>query len=208
MSELETSGVPKGRLSAVQLDVTDNSSIQRAASLVEDKFGHLDVLINNAGVYTTDPDIQTRFRVTLDANVIGPVLVSLAFRPLLLKSQAPYSIFVTSALGSITISDDPNAAFYRGYPASVTSAYAASKAALNMLVVQEAIETISTALKVFAVCPGLVVSNLRGTSEEARSAGGRAGDPEVSGKTILSIVQGERDGDAGKFVHKDGVYPW
>jgi hypothetical protein len=58
------------------------------------------------------------------------------------------------------------------------------------------------------VCPGLVRSNLRGTSEEARNAGGRAGDPKVSGETILSIVQGKRDEDVGKLVWKDGVYPW
>jgi hypothetical protein len=66
----------------------------------------------------------------------------------------------------------------------------------------------SKGLKVFAMCPGFVVSNLRGTSDEARSGWGGAGDPQVSGKTVLSIIQGERDADAGKFVHKDGVYPW
>lgn len=53
-----------------------------------------------------------------------------------------------------------------------------------------------------------MVSNLRGEAEEERSAGGAAGDPEVSGQTILQIIEGERDGDVGKFVHKDGVYPW
>lgn len=52
MSEIEASGVPKGRLPAVQLDVTDSSSIQQAASVVQHKFARLDVLINNAGVYS------------------------------------------------------------------------------------------------------------------------------------------------------------
>lgn len=207
-SELEASGVPKNRLSAVQLDVTDSSSIQQAASLVEDKFGRLDVLINNAGVYSTDPDIQARFRVTLETNVTGPVLVSLAFRSLLLKSPSPYSVYVSSGVGSIGLSDNPKSELYRSLPASVASAYRASKAALDMLVVQESIEMRSTGMKVFTMCPGFVVSNLRGTSEQARTVGGLAGDPEVSGKTILSIVRGERDGDVGKFVHKDGVYPW
>jgi hypothetical protein len=65
-----------------------------------------------------------------------------------------------------------------------------------------------TALKVFAVCPGFVISNLRGTSEQARNPGGMAGDPIVSGNTILSIIQGKRDADAGKFIHKNGIYPW
>jgi len=61
---------------------------------------------------------------------------------------------------------------------------------------------------VFPMCPGLVVSNLRGGSEEARSAGGRAGSADVSGETILSIVRGDRDKDVGRFVYKDGVYAW
>jgi hypothetical protein len=63
-------------------------------------------------------------------------------------------------------------------------------------------------LKVFAICPGFVVSNLRGTSDEARSGGGNAGDPATSGNLMLSILEGKRDADVGKFVQKDGTYPW
>ena len=58
------------------------------------------------------------------------------------------------------------------------------------------------------MCPGLVRSRLRGDSEEAISSWGRAGDPMESGKTVLNILEGARDEDAGKFVHKDGTYPW
>ena len=54
---------------------------------------------------------------------------------------------------------------------------------------------------------GFVRSNLRGQSEEAGSGWGKAGDPQVSGETILSVIQGERDADASQFVHGDGVYP-
>lgn len=60
----------------------------------------------------------------------------------------------------------------------------------------------------FVVSPGFVRSNLRGTSEEARSGWGQAGDPEAAGELILSVVQGKRDGDVGSLVHADGVYPW
>jgi hypothetical protein len=51
-----------------------------------------------------------------------------------------------------------------------------------------------------------VRSNLRGTSEEARSGGSKADDPEDSARGILAIVEGKRDADAGRFVHKDGTY--
>ena len=65
-----------------------------------------------------------------------------------------------------------------------------------------------TALKVFAVCPGLVRSSLRGQSEEARNGWGKAGDTQVAGETSVSVLHGERDADAGQIVHRDAVYPW
>ena len=77
-----------------------------------------------------------------------------------------------------------------------------------MLAVLESRDYGSQGLKVFVVSPGFVRSNLRGTSEEARSGWGKAGDPESSGETILSVIKGERDADVGCLVHKDGVYAW
>lgn len=205
MSEIEAAGT-KGLLSTVQLDVTDERSIEQAVALVKQKFGRLDVLVNNAAIGSRDPDIKTRLQLCMDTNVIGPAVVSAAFRPLLLKSQKPYSIYVSSGVGSMARSSDPTSMTYRSL--SNGEAYRASKAALNMIALQESIEFSSTALKVFALCPGFVRSNLRGQSEEARSGWGKAGDPQISGEIILSVIQGERDADAGQFVHGDGVYPW
>jgi NAD(P)-dependent dehydrogenase (short-subunit alcohol dehydrogenase family) len=205
MSEIEAAGI-KGQLSTVQLDVTDKKSIEQAVAIVQQEFGRLDVLVNNAAVGSRDPDVKTRFQLCMDTNVIGPAVVSAAFRPLLLKSSKPYSIYVSSGVGSLARASDPRSATYRSL--SNGEAYRASKAALNMLALQESIEFSSTALKVFAFCPGFVRSNLRGESEDARSGWGAAGDPKLSGEGILSIMQGERDADAGQFVHKDGIYPW
>lgn len=86
--------------------------------------------------------------------------------------------------------------------------YRMSKAALNMLARMEDFNHKKKGLKTFVMCPGLVESNLRGKSEGARTGGGNAGSPIVSGETMLSIIDGRRDADAGLFVHKDGVYPW
>jgi NAD(P)-dependent dehydrogenase (short-subunit alcohol dehydrogenase family) len=205
MSEIKAAGT-KGSLSTVQLDVTDENSIQQAAALVQNKFGRLDVLVNNAAVGSRDPAVKTRFRLCMDTNVIGPALVSAAFRPLLLKSQKPYSIYVSSGVGSLARASDPTSPTHRDL--SNGEAYRASKAALNMVALQESIEFNSAGLKVFAACPGFVRSNLRGPSEEARSGWGKAKDPAVSGEMILNIIQGHRDADAGRFVHRDGVYPW
>jgi NAD(P)-dependent dehydrogenase (short-subunit alcohol dehydrogenase family) len=205
MSEIEASGI-KGVVSSVQLDVTDEKSVAEAAAYVEQEFGRLDVLVNNAAVGCMDPDIKTRFQLSMDTNVTGPAVVAEAFRPLLLKSQNPYSIFVSSGAGSLTRAASSDPKTYKGIKNG--EAYQVSKAALNMLAVLESTTHGSKGLKVFAMCPGFVRSNLRGPGEDAISGWGGAGPAEVSGETLLSIIEGKRDADVGGFVHKDGVYPW
>jgi len=194
----------KGTVSTVQLDVTDEQSIKDAVQHVRDQHGRLDVLVNNAAVGTIDPDIKKRFTLSLVTNVIGPALVAGAFRPLLLESDNPYSIFVSSGTGSLARAADPAAVSYMPNE----NAYRASKAALNMVAIKEWQDFKAKGLKVFAFCPGFVVSNIRGPSEELRTGWGKAGDPLVSGQSILDIIEGKRDVDDGKFVHKDGVYQW
>ena len=64
--------------------------------------------------------------------------------------------------------------------------------------------------KVFAYCPGLVVTNLAGSAEEDRErlrARG-AGSAEDSARGILTILEGKRDADVGGFLHREGIYPW
>jgi NAD(P)-dependent dehydrogenase (short-subunit alcohol dehydrogenase family) len=197
------------RLSIVQLDVTDGASISRALDFVEKEFGHLDVLINNAAVGSSDADVYTRFKVSMDINVVGPAVVADGFRPLLLKSSNPYSIFVSSGAGSFERAIERfNGTRDKPREPANGGAYHVSKAALNMLALREHHEYVDQGLKVFAVSPGFVVSNLRGTSEELRTGWGKAGPANVAGETLMSILDGERDADVGKLIYKDGVYDW
>ena len=209
-SEVEAENINSAsRLSTVQLDVTDGASITRARDFVEKEFGHLDALINNAAVGNSDPDVYTRFRATMDTNVIGPAVVADVSRSLLLKSSNPYSIFVSSGAGSFGRAVE-RLKGKREKPPEPTNggAYHVSKAALNMIALREHIGFGEKGLKVFAMSPGFVVSNLRGTSEELRSGWGKAGPASVSGELMLSILDGKRDEDVGKLVGKDGVYEW
>lgn len=91
MSQVEVSG-PKAALSSIQLDVTNEESVEKAATHVKEEFGRLDVLVNNAGVGNMDDNVKTPFQLCLETNVMGPAMIAAAFRPLLLKSQNSYSI--------------------------------------------------------------------------------------------------------------------
>ncbi|KAK9638689.1 hypothetical protein HCH54_009533 [Aspergillus fumigatus] len=201
---IQSSEATKGSLSSVQLDVTDPTSIASAAKQIEAQFGRVDVLVNNAGVFSQSHVTKTAMEETFAVNSIGPALVSEVCNPLLMKSARPYSIFISSILGSLSEAADPSSSvhYYDGV------AYRMSKAALDMLVVQQHKQFSLKGIRVFAVCPGLVRSNLRGMSEEDVSAGGRAGDPMVAAEMILGIIQGKRDADAGKFLRGDMVLNW
>ncbi|KAH8697868.1 putative short chain dehydrogenase/reductase [Talaromyces proteolyticus] len=212
LDEIKTSSsLPiKGTLSLVQLDVTNEESIASAVKLVESEFGYLDVLINNAATTSggTKPYTREGLRNLFDTNVLGPMLMLQAFQPLLEKSiyrDGAYVIQVSSGLGAFAQADNPK---NPNYPHPF-DAYRMSKAALNMMTVQ-AQKSLGRekGFKIFSVCPGLVRSNLRGKSEEQRNAGGLAGNPLVSGRVILGVLEGERDDAVGKFVHEDGVYKW
>lgn len=86
--------------------------------------------------------------------------------------------------------------------------YHVNKAALNMLALREHILYTGKGLKIFVMCPGFVVSNLRGTTEKLRSGWWKATSASISGKFLLNISNGKRGSDVGKFVWKDGVYEW
>ena len=137
---------------------------------------------------------------------MGPALVAEAFRPLLLQSKDTYSLFVSSGQGTLVQNAARNAS--ANWNVRNVDAYVVSKAALNMLVALEYAEFGGKGLKVFADSPWLVRSNLRGKSEQARSGWRVAGDADVAGELVPSIVEGKWDTDTECLVHKDGVCAW
>ncbi|PWY89849.1 NAD(P)-binding protein [Aspergillus heteromorphus CBS 117.55] len=156
VSEISAEGPYDGTLSTVTIDVTDPQSITAAATHIEVTYGHLDVLINNAGVSGMGiSDTQSRFQACLETNVTGPALVSEAFRPLLLKSSNPYSIFIGSGDKTLTrnamTQKVPHAAHFKS-----GDAYQISKTALNMLAIMEARDYGELGLKVFVLAPGFM----------------------------------------------------
>lgn len=155
-------------------------------------------------IVSTAEDTATNLEETFKVNVVGPALVIEAFRPLLQKAKNPRSIYVSSGLGSISFANDPKHLIY----SADWKSYRISKAALNMLVSQERKKDKATGVKTYVMCPGLVRSNLRGKEEDQVSAGGAAGDPKVSGESLLGIIEGRREGDKDAFISGQGTYEW
>jgi NAD(P)-dependent dehydrogenase (short-subunit alcohol dehydrogenase family) len=147
----------------VQLDVTDLQSVQEAAEGIDSRYGHLDVLVNNAGTSSVArqgfPPSQTSLedmRAVYEINVFGVVAVTNAMLPLLRRAPAARVVNVSSEVGSITSQSDPASPLSQ-MPASVQ--YPSSKAALDMLTVMYAKELRDTGIKVNAANPGYTATD-------------------------------------------------
>ncbi|SRR6266481_4725939 len=148
----------------VQLDVTDEASVARAADWIGREYGVLDVLINNAGIARGDGDgrpsqtTQATLRTVFETNVFGVVAVTNAMLPLLRRAAAARIVNVSSEVGSIGSMTDPASPLYP--MASVP--YPSSKAALNMITAIYAKELRDTPIKVNAANPGYCATDLNG----------------------------------------------
>ena len=196
---------PLGTLSYLHLDVVNQESINEAVEEVEKKFGHLDILINNAGLIDKDSNLLYQMRNTFETNTFGAAMVTYAFVELLKKSTDPRLLYISSGLGSITMQADLESK--TGGVSALT--YRMSKAALNMLAASNFREFQAWGCKVWSLSPGFVVTNLGGGGAHREMLAKRgAGSSETSAQFILAVVKGERDEDNGKFIHSKGIHPW
>jgi NAD(P)-dependent dehydrogenase (short-subunit alcohol dehydrogenase family) len=195
---LQAEGLP---VEPIVLEVTDEASIAAAAQQVEQAYGRLDILINNAGVLRDDdslpPSAQTLqvWRGTFDTNLFGLIAVTQAFLPLLCKSDAGRIVNVSSILGSIALHVDPASPIY-GYK---IPAYNVSKTAVNAWTVHLAHELRDSPIKVNAIHPGSVKTDM--------NAGGSLG-LEQGASTSVAMALLDQDGPTGGFVHLGQTLPW
>ena len=206
--------VPETRstVELIQVDVTSDESIQKAFDQVSASPGYLDVLINNAGaafdIHYVGGKVSLRdcFNKAYDVNVTGATVMTYIFMPLLLKSSDPRLIFV-AGLSHMTVASEryfPTPSLPAGWPKKVdfeTIGYRSSKTALNMLMLDWNHKMKADGVKVWAVGPGFLATNLGGSKEMIAARGG--GHPSIGGRIIRHVVEGERDADVGKVVGKD-----
>ncbi|KAM5345049.1 hypothetical protein ACJ41O_010911 [Fusarium nematophilum] len=189
------------KASVVQLDLTSPKSIEAAVKSIETDFGYLDVLVNNAGILLDHYDSLSTwdlFSKTFTTNVIGTATLTEGLVPLLRKAKVgpPRVVFVTSVMGSLERATDKTTMYYNiDY-----KAYDASKAAVNMLMINYA-RVLGDKAKVNSVCPGLVKTALNGFMEYGTS-------PEVGAERIVEMATLGEDGQTETVSDRSGGLPW
>ena len=187
----------------VRLDVTDQTTIEHAASETEREFGRLDVLVNNAGIAdmseaTTTPsqlEIGVLRRI-FETNFFGAFAVTKAMLPLVRKSAAGRIVNVSSGLGSLAQNSDPGWEF----AGLNVLAYCASKTALNQMTVQFAKELRDTAIKVNSADPGYTATDLNNQ--------GGTRTVEQGATVIVHLATLPDDGASGGFYDENGTVAW
>lgn len=177
------------------LDVTDRAAIDAAVEYIGgDRDGHLDVLINNAGL---SPRGEEFSNLDADAmlgvfhvNAVAPMIVAQRCRALLAAATQPRVVNVSSAMGSLAKKE-----YGRHY------SYAASKAALNMLTRAAAHDLRDEGIVVVVLHPGWVQTDL---------GGGQATlSPRESVEGMIRVIAGLTPGHTSRFLTWTGdEHPW
>ena len=176
----------------IHLDVCSESSMTAAISRIKDEHGHLDLLVNNAGMSVGVRDKPSeeslaQARLTFDVNFFGPWRLSQLALPLMLGRAQAHIINVSSGHGSSTKAKGSNLG------------YGSSKSALNFLTQCMAIELADSGIRVNCMTPGWVRTKLGGIAAPR--------SPKEGADTILWLAL-EGGGETGKFYKDRTIFPW
>ena len=191
---------------AIEIDVIKPDAILSAKNIIQKERGHLDVLINNAGISGIVPQsaLVTNteyYKEVFEVNLYGVINVTQAFIDLLRKSPEPRIVNVSTSVGSLSLQSNPD---WPAYDYAKYAVYASSKSAMNMYTVHLAYELRDTAFKVNAVCPGYTKTDFTNYM---------GGEVEKAGKRIIKYALIDQNGPTGKFFSEEsnpetGEIPW
>lgn len=175
----------RSSLSTVQIDLSSDPSLEKAVQSIGTTFGRLDVLINNGGSSFDHLHVQGKmtmreaWNAAWDTNVAGTHVLTTMSTPLLLQSANARLIFLTSGTSTLTETerlDTPvfqrlNGSPEKGWPKPAGGiavlGYRCSKTGLNMLMRDWHRTLLNDGVKVWAISPGFLATNLGGSGPEA-----------------------------------------
>lgn len=175
------------------LDVTNEGSIQHLQRVLEERFGGVDVLVNNAAIYpdkgrsVLEVEPET-FRATMETNFYGPLRLCQAWVPGMITRGYGRVVNVSSRAGQLSAMGD------------FAPAYSASKAVLNALTRMVADAARGSNVLVNAVDPGWVRTRMGGPAA-SRSV-------ELGADTIVWLATLPDGGPTGGFFHDRQPIPW
>jgi NAD(P)-dependent dehydrogenase (short-subunit alcohol dehydrogenase family) len=146
-------------------DITDESFVQSAANQTIENFGRVDALVNNAGISYITSALETSaemYRKVIDVNLVAPFLLAKAFGGLMVKAGSGSVVNVASVAGLQGVAD--------------RSAYNASKHGLIGLTRTLSVEWGAKGVRVNAVCPGWVKTEM----DHKDQAGGSYSDSDIT----------------------------
>lgn len=189
---------------AIAYDASDENSASNVYNYIDQKYGELDILINNAGMIAEDlvgnnssiSVSQAVLKETFNTNLFAVVALTQKLLPLLMKSVAGRVVNLSSIVGSLTIQSMENSPI----DAAKAFAYNASKTALNVYTIHLAHELKDTKIKVNSAHPGWVKTELGGPYAPMEVAD--------SYKTSLRLATLDDHGPTGGFFHEADTMPW
>jgi NAD(P)-dependent dehydrogenase (short-subunit alcohol dehydrogenase family) len=177
----------------VQLDVTDQASVDVALQRIAAEHGRLDALVNNAGAFYDDDERPSDanlgvVRAALETNLIGPWRLCVAGLPLMRRHGYGRIVNVSSSSGAFS------------EPGFEAPAYSVSKAALNLLTLRLAAELAGSGILVNACCPGWVRTEMGGPNAPL--------SPEQGADTTIWLATLPAGGPTGGFFRERRRIPW
>lgn len=178
---------------AIELDVTDDDGMVAAVDRIEREQGHLDVLVNNAGVMDSREPLDEMptdvIDHTLETNLRGAVLMTKYALPLLLAEEGGRVVTMASGLGAITESQSGG-----------TPAYRISKTGVNGLTKYLDGEYAADGLIANSVCPGYVQTDM--------TEGSAPRTPEKGAETPVWLARFRPEAPSGRFWRDRAEIEW
>lgn len=203
VKEIETFAAGEAQVRFINNDVVDESAVKAMIDQIVSEFGHLDMAVNNAGIYneaaTIDQSNTQKFRDMIEVNVMG-VYYSMKYEIAQMLKQGGGSIVNLASIAGLN-----------GVP--MTGTYVATKHAVVGLTKASAIDHAAQGIRINAVAPGAIRTKIIAEQIESDEAGleqmhpiNRLGKPEEIANGIAWLLSDEASFVVGHILNIDGGY--